>query len=445
MPARIKRPPGRLLIFWLASAAAKGVAGQNATPIPPPAFDLPNFAVASQEAVNWCWAAANQMVSRSLGSAVQQCELAKRRFGYDCCQANWSCGGPDSDALFRCDATSMAFKDQDAIAFSQNNAPNAVLSLADIQRILSADKSPIVVVRNSKGGSIKQHYVVLTGYSSTALRGLLLKIFDPDCAPAGVYADGYTYPAYGGGDPNYSYGQEAYDFRLATPVTPALPTAELSIPLSAPLADKVSRAVSFTMAAHQMVADSADSAEEVANEVTTDRGFSVAPLNQPFDLAPLTPSLAKGSFPAQISVMSITLDDLRHYRAALTPKRIMEKSEVITTIVQGGKLMEAAFLSKKGGAWTPYRYGAVGVVGSLFRAMADDSARSRTPAGDYFVTFIPGIETYFLARETGQTLHLIPLSTNRQYGIIAGTDMVGREFFEKLGQMIDQEMTAQGK
>jgi hypothetical protein len=82
---------------------------------------------------------------------------------------------------------------------------------------------------------------------------------------------------------------------------------------------------------------------------------------------------------------------------------------------------------------------------SLFRAMADDSTRSKTPTGDYFVTFIPGIEAYFLARETGQTLHLIPLSSNRQYGIIAGTDMVGRDFLEKLGKTIDQEMTAQGK
>ena len=77
--------------------------------------------------------------------------------------------------------------------------------------------------------------------------------------------------------------------------------------------------------------------------------------------------------------------------------------------------------------------------------MADDSARSKTPANDYFVTFIPGIETYFLPRETGQTLPLIPLSTNCQYRIIAGTDMVGRDFLEKLGRTIDQEMTAQGK
>jgi hypothetical protein len=119
------------------------------------------------------------------------------------------------------------------------------------------------------------------------------------------------------------------------------------------------------MAAHQMVADSADFAEDAANEVKADRGFSIARSNQPFDLAPLTASLAKGSFPSQISVMSITLDDLRHYRAALTPKRIMEESEVITTIVQDGKLTEAAFLAKKGNAWTPYRYGAVGIVASL--------------------------------------------------------------------------------
>jgi len=445
MPARTNPAPWRSLVFWLAAAAAPGLRAQNATPVPPPAFDLPNFAVASQQAVNWCWAAANQMVSSSLGAIVQQCELAQRRFGFDCCQANWSCGGPDSDALFRCDATSAAFNDQDPIAFSQNNAPNSVLPLADIRRILAVDKSPIVAVRGSKRGSVEQHYVVLTGYSSTASRGLLLKVFDPDCTPAGVYADGYTYAAYGGDDPNYGYGQEAYDFRYATPITPPAPLTALATPPPALTADKVSQAVSFTATARQMVADSADSAGQIVKEVKADPGFAVAPSLQPFDLAPIAAVFAKGSFPSQISVMSIALDDLRHYRAALTPKRIMEQSEVIATVVQDRKLMEAVFLAQKDQAWTPYRYGGVGIVRSLFQAMADDSARSKTVPGDYFVVFIPGIETYFLARETGQTLHMIPLSTRRQYGIVAGTDLIGREFLEKLGNAIDKEMTAQGK
>ena len=446
MPARNKFAAGskasRLAALWLAAAFC--ASGQS-TASPPPAFDLPNFAVASQQAVNWCWAAANQMVSRSLGSMVEQCDLAKRRFGFECCQARWSCSDPDSDSLFRCDSTSVAFQaEQDPIAFSQNRT-DAVLPLADLQRILAIDKSPVVVVRRAKGGSLAQHYVVLTGYSSTAERGVLLKVFDPDCTPTGIYTDGYTYAAYRASDPNYGYGQETYDFQLLTPATPPTAAPGLASAATGLLADKVDRAVSFTLTARRMVSESADSAGTVVNEVKSDPGFAVSPTAQPLDLTVLSASLAKGGFPAQMPVLSISLDDLRHYRAALTPKRIMEQSEMMTTVVQDGKVLQAAFLTKNNGVWTPYRYGGMGVVEALFKQLAEDSARSKTPAGDYFAVFIPGIETYFLARETGKTLHLIPLSTKRKYGIVAGTDLIGRDFLARLGQTIDQEMAGQGK
>jgi hypothetical protein len=142
---------------------------------------------------------------------------------------------------------------KDGVKFSTNTNA-AVLPLAMIQQVLASDKSPLIVARMTKGAFIQRHYLVITGYAQSP-EGLLLHIFDPDCSPSDMYSNGYTYAGYAGADPDYVYGQEMYDFTLATTQAAPVPPAGI-LAQNTPPKETVSRSTSFTEAVRRMSAGS---------------------------------------------------------------------------------------------------------------------------------------------------------------------------------------------
>ena len=162
---------------------------------PEPATTQP-VSVRGQETGMWCWAASGEMCMEFLGTNVQQCDEANKRFGRNDC-----CNGPVPNGC-----VNGGWPEFDKYGFSASHTSDAALTWDQVQDQIYCKKKPFAFTWhwNSGGG----HMMVARGYIS--LNGTNY-IYRNNPLPVGVgTADIITYDNYVTGA-DHTHWDDYYD------------------------------------------------------------------------------------------------------------------------------------------------------------------------------------------------------------------------------------------
>lgn len=173
---------GFLVSALLVLAAAGCFEKQNTVTGPSPSgqpdsklLSVPYF---SQQTLEWCWAAAIQMVTAYYGRPVQQCQTLSVFLGGDCCNSPQFCvvGAPSMQTIQQ---------GLYSLAGLQSQYVPSPISFDAVKAEIAAGRPVIIGYRGSSGG----HVVVINGYD----RNGNISILDPFFGPQGAVPYGVSF------------------------------------------------------------------------------------------------------------------------------------------------------------------------------------------------------------------------------------------------------------
>lgn len=105
-----------------------------------------------QETGMWCWAASGEMTMESLGTSIDQCDEANKRFGRSDC-----CNNPVPD-----DCVNGGWPEYDKYGFTASHTSDAPLSWDQVKDQIYCKQKPFAFSWHWSGGG--GHMMVIAGY-----------------------------------------------------------------------------------------------------------------------------------------------------------------------------------------------------------------------------------------------------------------------------------------
>ena len=174
---------------------------------PPSKQELPVDFIA-QGADYWCWAASGEMVMKTRGKDVTQCDQANHRFKQESC-----CKSPTSDA---CNKGGWPEFDYYQFPSLQPTACQTAISWDQLKEQIACKKSPIAFAWLWSGKPSEDcmsgngHMMVVRGYSEMPNKRLVL-IDDPTVDEDERQPTEITYEEFAGSEPTHSHWRDFYD------------------------------------------------------------------------------------------------------------------------------------------------------------------------------------------------------------------------------------------